>query len=306
MLASDGTLVGYSTNFQNGHTAGAHIGCRITKKMRDNFYLHNCDMGRGASGGPIFAWWDNTPYIYALNVAEYRNDGSVFQHSPEEAGAFEGDIILPPQTRGVGEKPAAARWTNGIVPYVFKAGDFDAGKIAIIVGAMRRLEQSVAINNKLCVQFRPATAADKQFITIKDGAGCTSSVGMNWRGVKELTLGQGCVHEGTIMHEMLHCLGFWHEQSRPDRDNYVTVLYANVQKGLEHAFNKYTTTVDTMAFPYDYDSLLHYGTNYFSANGKPTLVPKDPSAKIGQRNVLSATDILEVQRYYQCTGPNVG
>jgi hypothetical protein len=106
--------------------------------------------------------------------------------------------------RGVGEKSTAARWTNGIVPYVFKAGNFgmhrlsfcllllsyvflfsckeyrffriDAGKIAIIFGAMRRLEQSVAINNKLCVQFRPATGADKQFITIKDGAGCTSSV----------------------------------------------------------------------------------------------------------------------------------
>jgi hypothetical protein len=52
----------------------------------------------------------------------------------------------------------------------------DAGKTATIVRAMRRLEQSVAINNKLCVQFRPATSADKQFTTIKDGAGCTSSV----------------------------------------------------------------------------------------------------------------------------------
>ena len=73
-----------------------------------------------------------------------------------------------------------------------------------------------------------------------------------------------------------------------------------VVPGLEHAFNKYTTTVDTMGFPYDYNSLLHYGTDYFTVNGKPTLVPKDASAKIGQRNVLSATDILEVRRYYQC------
>ena len=56
-----------------------------------------------------------------------------------------------------------------------------------------------------------------------------------------------------------------------------------------------------MGFPYDYNSLLHYGSNYFSANGKPTLVPKDASAKIGQRSSLSATDIAEVRRYYQCT-----
>ena len=76
ILAASGTLVGYSTNFQNGNTAGAHIGCRIMKKQRTNFYLHNCDMGRGASGGPIFAWSNNEPYIYALNVAEYRNGGT--------------------------------------------------------------------------------------------------------------------------------------------------------------------------------------------------------------------------------------
>ena len=34
-------------------------------------------MGRGASGGPIFAWWASEPHIYALSVAEYRNGGSV-------------------------------------------------------------------------------------------------------------------------------------------------------------------------------------------------------------------------------------
>ncbi|CAF1052194.1 unnamed protein product [Adineta ricciae] len=76
MLAAQGTLVGYSVNFHNGQTAGAHIGCRITKKLRNNFYLHNCHSGRGSSGGPIFAFWDNSPYIYALNVAEYRNGGT--------------------------------------------------------------------------------------------------------------------------------------------------------------------------------------------------------------------------------------
>jgi hypothetical protein len=170
-----------------------------------------------------------------------------------------------------------------------------------------------------------------------------SKVGMNWNGVKELTLGTGCIHEGTIMHEMLHSLGnyngvvylfqniskisqtieslilgFWHEQSRPDRDNYVNVLYANVQPG--NAMHRERKHVDhmlsinrrslhplvvPMGFPYDYNSLLHYGTDYFTVNGKPTLVPKDSSAKIGQRNVLSATDILEVRRYYQCVGPNV-
>lgn len=87
MLTSQATLAGYSVNFQNGLTAGAHIGCRLRKKVNDKTYLHDCDMGRGASGGPIFAWWDNEPYIYALNVAEYRNGGSITLLLPNYAEA---------------------------------------------------------------------------------------------------------------------------------------------------------------------------------------------------------------------------
>jgi len=72
--------------------------------------------------------------------------------------------------------------------------------------------------------------------------------------------------------------------------------------GSEHNFNKYATTVDTLGTPYDYQSLMHYGTDYFTSKGQPTLVPKDPTAVIGQRNNLSRIDIQEVRLYYQCIG----
>ena len=48
---------------------------------------------------------------------------------------------------------------------------------------------------------------------------------------QQLSLGKGCNHKGTIMRELMHAVGFWHEQSRPDRNLYVEVLWENIEDG---------------------------------------------------------------------------
>ena len=47
----------------------------------------------------------------------------------------------------------------------------------------------------------------------------------------------GCVSQSIVIHELLHAVGFAHEQTRPDRDNSVTINYGNIQAGRESNFS---------------------------------------------------------------------
>ena len=79
----------------------------------------------------------------------------------------------------------------------------------------------------------------------------------------------------------------------------VTYFYFS---GKAHNFNKYNRgKMDTLKIPYDYDSIMHYGTDGFSKNGKPTLRSiKDPARKLGQRNGFTQIDIQEINSLYEC------
>ena len=75
--------------------------------------------------------------------------------------------------------------------------------------------------------------------------------------------------------------------------------------GLLSQFSKYDTlSSDTQGTPYDYMSVMHYQANAFTSNGSPTIVPLQSNVKIGQRYILSPTDIAAVRKFYSCS--NVG
>ena len=61
---------------------------------------------------------------------------------------------------------------------------------------------------------------------------CFSSVGNRREGKQRLSIGSNCDRLGTVEHEFLHALGFWHEQSRADRDDYVNIMLDQIEPGM--------------------------------------------------------------------------
>ncbi|XP_062547810.1 seminal metalloprotease 1-like [Armigeres subalbatus] len=227
----------------------------------------------------------------------------------EDDENFEGDLILTPEQKSITDGRARNamlavkyKWPNGTVPYRINVDHFGPTQIEYIRKAMDTIE-SVS-----CVKFVEAKPNATKYVRIvSEKSGCSSHLG--YRGkLQRLNLqshfpGQGCFRLGTIMHELLHTLGFVHQQSASDRNDYVTISWDNIKPKHKHNFKKYDYySVTDFDVKYDYDSILHYTPMAFSSNGMPTITPKDPNARIGQRERLSEGDILKLNRMYKCKG----
>merc|ERR1712141_897010 len=186
-------------------------------------------------------------------------------------------------------------WVNGRIPYTFSRGFSQRGR------QMVRL--AVADYNKYtCIKFVPRTR-ERSYVTFFHGSGCYSYIGQQG-GPQRISLAHGCLQKGVVIHEMMHCAGFYHEQSRIDRDRYISIQWQNIRGGVEYNFKKYRPgEASTLGAGYDKKSVMHYGNYAFSKNGRKTIISRsNPSERLGQRRGFSTIDIQQLNRYYKCSG----
>ncbi len=116
-------------------------------------------------------------------------------------------------------------------------------------------------------------------------------------GGEQTVGGSGTCTVATILHEMGHTVGVWHEQTRPDRDTYVNVNYGAIIKASRSNFDQFLDN-DQELTPYDYASVMEYPAFSFSRNGEPCIESIPAGMPLSNPNGYSAGDVDGIDRLY--------
>jgi Astacin (Peptidase family M12A) len=190
---------------------------------------------------------------------------------------------------------AQFRWPNGQIPYEI---DANLPNQARVTDAIAHWERNTRI------RFIQRTAANANqfpdFVRFQAGTGCRSPVGMQGNQ-QTIILESGC-GTGATIHEIGHSTGLWHEQSREDRDTFVTINWTNIQQQHAHNFNQHITDGDDVG-PYDYHSIMHYPRWAFAIDSAQDTITPVQNVEIGQQQGLSPGDCAAVRFMYQGLEP---
>jgi hypothetical protein len=153
-------------------------------------------------------------------INEQGKETAVKVENINGAYVLEGDMVLKPEgvSSAIGVRKYL-RWTDGIIRYQIEPNHPHRKEILRTINSL---------NKNTVLWYQETSAVNKNYISIVHGNGCYSGLGEPvWGDSYPVSIGDGCDY-GRIIHELLHAAGLMHEQSRFDRDRYVTIQWDNI------------------------------------------------------------------------------
>jgi hypothetical protein len=217
---------------------------------------------------------------------------------------FQGDILLDkvvalPPGHGTLQPSVGVAYTQ----YLWPAGSQGYAEIPYIVTS-----GATALNTALTtfnatfsgvIQFVPYTNqpdyVNFDFDPNNFSGQCESYVGRV--GGEQNVGGSVSCDLGTILHEMGHVVGLYHEMSRPDRDTYITINTGNLIKGSESNFDKLGDDFQDLTL-FDYASVMEYIPYAFTRNGGVVAESIPPGIALSSLTGYSASDVDGIERLY--------
>jgi astacin len=231
---------------------------------------------------------DGHPVAYTVNGGQAVTEGDIILGSVSEIEAA--SLQKGPMPRAaalfLSSSGTAPLWPEGIMYYTIAPGFPNQERIIDAINDWNTL-------TPLKLQLRVGQPNYVQFVVSPEGF-CQSFIGM-LGGQQTIELGSGCP-KAAVVHEIGHAFGLMHEQSRKDRNAWLTVLYENVDNSNYLQFEQRNSSRD-LGY-YDYGSIMHYSNSGFSLDGNAALETVPPGIPIGQRTGLSAGDIDNISRTY--------
>nr|CAD2166130.1 unnamed protein product [Meloidogyne enterolobii] len=185
------------------------------------------------------------------------------------------------------------RWKEFPIPFIIQS---DVNRQAILEG-IENWERTT------CITFeeKEELPSDSSGLNFVFGEGCFSNVGMVKGRNQRIGIGRNCDNPFVVSHEIAHALGFFHEQSRWDRDDFVEIQFANILPGFLNQFLKFSSSLTTtFGIKYDLGSVMHYDAFGYAKEGMATILTKDVNYQetIGQRFRLSFDDVKKMNFAY--------
>ncbi len=248
-------------------------------KLKQNSKIENLNNAQSVQNRITNKTSQNEIYYNVDDDGLATVDGDIVLGAPNEVGI----------SRGKTTPSNLELWPGGKIPFLIQA-NLEKGE---------RVIRALTYFTNTPIQFSPYKGEQDVLVFESANEGCKSYLG-KIGGKQPIWISLNCGPR-EIAHEIMHALGFIHEQNRSDRDSYITILWDNIIESSKLNFESFPITLMKVSGsqPFDFNSIMLYPSKMFSKNGYPVMQSLNPQNEINPNDSsLSNGDLIRLENIY--------